>query len=145
MASWSACPLKVVKPFWIADAQKADINWRYLYVVLKRSKRIHGKPIVQALLKEGKSTAYPFFILIKQENTLGTTRYAVVVSKKLEKSAVKRNKKRRQVYEIIRMMEKESLVPSQPAFDIVLIARKPAATASFDDLQKSLKEILTKQ
>jgi RNase P protein component len=41
------------------------------------------------------------------------------------------------------MMEKESLVPSQPSFDIVLIARKPAATASFDDLQKSLKAILT--
>ncbi|MEK9159460.1 MAG: ribonuclease P protein component [Patescibacteria group bacterium] len=111
--------------------------------MLKRSKRIHGRPIIQALLKEGKSTPSSLFILIKQESPLPSTRYAVVVSKKLEKSAVKRNKKRRQVYEIIRMMEKESLVPSQPSFDIVLIARKPAVTASFDELQKALKALLT--
>ncbi|MFA4814672.1 MAG: ribonuclease P protein component [Candidatus Gracilibacteria bacterium] len=110
---------------------------------MKRSKRIQGKPLVQALLKEGASTSHPFFILIKKENGLDRTRYCIIMSKKLEKSAVKRNKKRRQIYEIIRILEKESLVPSQPTFDIVLIARKPAVTASFDELQKSLRALLT--
>lgn len=111
--------------------------------MLKRSKRIHGRPIVQALLKEGLATSHPFFILIKKENDLDRTRYAVVVSKKLEKSAVKRNKKRRQIYEIIRLLEKESLVLSQPAFDIVLIARRPVAKASYDDLNKHLRALLS--
>lgn len=110
--------------------------------MLKRSKRIHGRPIVQALLKEGLSTSHPFFILIKKENGLEHTRYAVIVSKKLEKSAVKRNKKRRQIYEIIRILEKESLVPSQPAFDIVLIARRPVMKAGYDDLNKQLRALL---
>ena len=112
--------------------------------MLKRSKRIQGKNLVQVLLKEGESSAHPFFVLIKKENGLDRTRYCIIVSKKLERSAVKRNKKRRQVNEIIRMLEKESLVPNTPAFDIVLIARKPAVTASFDELQKNIRSILTK-
>ncbi len=66
-----------------------------------------------------------------------------MVSKKLEKSAVKRNKKRRQIYEIIRILEKESLVPSQPAFDIVLMARRPVMKASYDDLNRELRALLT--
>lgn len=123
---------------------KDAINSRYPYVVLKRSKRIQGKSIIQALLKDGTSIAHPFFILIKKENGLDRTRYAIILSKKLEKSAVKRNKKRRQIYEIIRILEKESLVPNQPHFDIVLIARKPVPQASYDDLNRSLREILTK-
>jgi ribonuclease P protein component len=110
--------------------------------VLKR--RIQGKNLVQTLLKEGDSTTHPFFIRIKKPNELDRTRYAVIVSKKLEKSAVKRNKKRRQIYEIIRLLEKESLVPSQPAFDIVLIARKPAVTATYDDLNRYLRVLLIK-
>lgn len=111
--------------------------------MLKRNKRIQGKPLIQALLKEGKSNSFPFFILIKQENGLDRTRFAVIVSKKLEKSAVKRNRKRRQIYEIIRILEKESLVPATPKFDIVLIARKPVPQASYDDLSRNLRSILT--
>lgn len=65
-----------------------------------------------------------------------------MVSKKLEKSAVKRNKKRRQIYEIIRILEKESPVQSQPAFDIVLMARRPVMKASYDDLNKQLRALL---
>lgn len=94
------------------------------------------------MLKEGLSSSHPFFILIKKENGLEHTRYAVMVSKKLEKSAVKRNKKRRQIYEIIRLLEKESPVPSQPAFDIVLMARRPVMKASYDDLNKQIRALL---
>lgn len=111
--------------------------------MLKRSKRIQGKPIVQALLKDGDSFSHPFFVLIKRANGLDRTRYCVIVSKKLERSAVKRNKRRRQINEIIRLLEKESLVPSSVPFDIVLIARRPVAKASYDDLSKNLRTLLT--
>ncbi len=111
--------------------------------MLKRSKRIQGKIRVQAILKEGQSASHPFFVLRKLPNDLDRTRYAIVLSKKLEKSAVKRNKKRRQIYEIIRLLEKESLVPNAPSFDIVLLARKPVPTASFEALQQNIRALLT--
>lgn len=95
-----------------------------------------------AILKDEKSIATPFFVVFKKENGLGENHYAVLVGKKLEKSAVKRNRKRRQIYEIVRLLEKEDLVPKTNSFDIVLLARRPVVKASFDELQSSLKNIL---
>ncbi len=97
------------------------------------------------ILKDGTSASTPFFILRKRTNDLETNRYAFVLSKKLERSAVKRNKKRRQVYEILRILEKEGLVANSPFFDIVLLARKPIPTASYDELEKALRAIFQTQ
>jgi len=112
--------------------------------VIKRSKRIHGRENVATILKDGTSFSTPFFIVRRRENLLGTHRYAFVLSKKLEKSAVKRNKKRRQVYEILRILEKEGLVPNTSSFDIVLLARKPVPTASFEEIDKALRTLFNK-
>lgn len=111
------------------------------FVVIKRSKRIHGRDNVASILKDGTSASTPFFIIRKRPNGAETNRYAFVLSKKLERSAVKRNKKRRQVYEILRILEKEGGVANLPSFDIVLLARKPIPTASYDELEKALRAI----
>lgn len=111
--------------------------------MLRRSKRIQGENAVQAALKKGESAKNGFFVVRKLKNELEHNRYAIVISKKLEKSAVKRNKKRRQIYEIIRQLEKKSVIDISSLSDIVLLARKPAVSASFDDLMKAAAEILT--
>lgn len=84
----------------------------------------------------------PFFVLKKQVNDGKRNRYAIALSKKIEKSAVKRNHKRRQIYEIIRFLEKESRVANEPSFDIVLIARHRVMTASFQELSKQVHSLL---
>lgn len=112
--------------------------------MIKRNKRIHGRENVSAILKDGTSASTPFFVLRKTENNLAENRYAFAISKKLEKSAVKRNKKRRQVYEIIRILEKQGLVANSPSFDIVLLARRPVSTSSYGDLERELKAIFTR-
>lgn len=94
------------------------------------------------ILDEGLSTSNSFFVLRKKESKLPSNRYAILIGKKLERSAVKRNRKRRQAYEIIRLLEKDALVSNTPPSDIVLIARKAVQNASFDEIQIALRQLL---
>lgn len=123
--------------------QKVVTNSRLRFLVLKRSKRIHGRTVVESILKDGKSSSSKHFVLVKKENELPHHRYAFILSKKLERSAVKRNRKRRQVYEIIRLLEKENPVPSAHNYDMVLIARRPLLPASYNTLAHDLRSLLT--
>ncbi len=122
--------------------QKDDISLPLRYDVLKRNKRIQGKTRVSEALDKGSSTSNSFFVLRKKANGLPANCYAVLIGKKLEKSAVKRNRMRRRAYEIIRLLEKDALVPNTPPSDIVLIARRPVQNASFDEIQKALRSLL---
>ena len=54
------------------------------------------------MYQKGKTIRSPKMSLVFVENNRGFTRFAVVVSKKVEKSAVKRNRIRRKIYEVIR-------------------------------------------
>ena len=110
--------------------------------MLKRSKRIQGKTRVGEILDDGQSTSNSFFVLRKKVNNLHENHYAVLVGKKLERSAVKRNRLRRQAYEVIRLLEKDGLVSNTPPSDIVLIARKGVHKASFTEIQKALRSLL---
>ena len=83
-----------------------------------------------------------FFAAVSLPNEVGFNRYAVVVSKKLAKSAATRNHKRRQFYETIRIWEQANPVSSAPSSDIVLLVRAAALTASFGDLQTALVTFL---
>lgn len=65
-------------------------------------------------------------------------RYAVVVGKKLEKSAARRNHKRRQLYELLRLIEQTKGLSSTSASDIVVLLRQPGLNASFGELQTAL-------
>ena len=95
------------------------------------------------LLKNGELKKTPFFVVKKEENGLDHNRYAVVISKKLEKKAVRRNRKRRQIYEIVRVLEQKERVPSDPSYDRILLARSRVMKASFDELNQVLTDLLT--
>lgn len=114
--------------------QKDVISSLSTCAVLKRSKRIHGRPVLKRILDEGASKSGPFLNVISLENTLNGTRYAVVVGKKLAPSAVVRNRKRRQIYEIIQILEKNKVIREDQNLDIVLMVRRPAMTSSFSQL-----------
>lgn len=111
--------------------------------MLKRSKRIHGKTAIETIVKEGRRVSGPFFASVAVPSEAGFNRFAIVVSKKIEKSSVKRNRKRRQFYELIRLWEQANEVSSSSGSDIVLLVRAPALNASFGELQAAVSSFLS--
>jgi ribonuclease P protein component len=81
--------------------------------------------------------------MLKHENGLPHHCYGVVVSKKVHKTAVKRNRLRRQIYESIRLLEQEGIVPSEPASDIVLLARTSLLDQDFGAIKSAIQELFT--
>lgn len=72
--------------------------------MISKDHRFHGLGSLRPLYQRGKTVRTAEISLKFQENPrLKTWRAAVVVSKKIHKSAVKRNRVRRRIYEIIRL------------------------------------------
>jgi len=81
------------------------------------------------------------FILLAAPNDKDARRFGVTVTKKLEKTAVGRNRMKRR----LRALACDILpAGSKDGMDYVLIARDGAATRNYDDLQKDLKWCLEK-
>ena len=70
--------------------------------MLNKKYRFHSRGGVKWVYKHGKTVRGRQASLVFAVNEKGVTRVAVVVSKKVEKTAVGRNRIRRRVYEIIR-------------------------------------------
>lgn len=70
--------------------------------MLSKKYRFHSRGGVRYTYSHGKTIRSPKLSLVFNVNSRGFTRFAVVVSKKVEKSAVGRNHIRRRVYEAIR-------------------------------------------
>lgn len=83
----------------------------------------------------GKSWARKEIALRALPNALGTSRFGFVVSRRLGKAVV-RNRVKRRLREIARQ------TPVQPGWDIIFIARVPAAGADYKNLEKSVRMLL---
>jgi len=112
--------------------------------VLKRSNRIHGRATVSNIVKNGESNKTRFFSYRRLPNEFGHNRYAIVISKKVEKSAVKRNLKRRQIYKSIQDLEKEGNVPSGASSDIVFLVRMATMQLSYKEVKEAIHTLLKK-
>lgn len=111
--------------------------------MLKRNKRIGNRDNIDDLAKNGDSIESRLLVLRTRKNELGYNRYGVNISKKLAKSAVARNRLRRQIYEIIRLNEKSGKMGRQ-SLDIMIFARKALLGLNYTNLEIALMEIFTK-
>lgn len=113
--------------------------------MLRRNSRIQGRERVTEILKKGEAKRSPLFVVRTLPNSEPRNRFGIVISGKMEKSAVKRNKKRRQIFEIIRQIERQK-IDSEPTVnsDMMLLARRPLATASYDDIRRDLNQLFKK-
>lgn len=91
-------------------------------------------------MKEGAAYHSPSFSLRVLKNKAEKPLFAVVVSKKVAKTAIARNKNKRRVREILRKEEKN--IP-QDCFYIVTL-KKDLNRISFQDVVNELKELLIK-
>ncbi len=110
--------------------------------MLARAYRFHGHGSLRYVYSHGKSIRSSYGVLKYAPNPRRKTwRAAVVVSKKVHKSAVVRNRIRRRVYEIIRT----TLAKDMPPTDIVFVVHtSQLATTPHEKVQQVIVHQLEK-
>jgi ribonuclease P protein component len=105
--------------------------------MLAKSHRFHGSRVLRRVYAQGQTVRGPLFSVRYAPSNRDSYRVAVVVSRKVHKSAVGRNRMRRRVYGAIRQ-----LGLSKP-FDIVItIFSESLLEVPTDELAKQLKRQL---
>ena len=102
--------------------------------MLKKQNRFHGRATIKKVMRSGGVTRNHLFSLkYGAAGHRNTPRVAVVVSKKIAKSAVIRNRIRRRLYEAIRLR----LPQLSPQLELVVIVTSPGihilSTKELDD------------
>lgn len=107
--------------------------------MLAKKYRFHSRGGVRFTYKKGKTIRTPKMSLVFAKNTREKQRFAVVISKKVIKSAVGRNRVRRRVYEAIRLL----LPEFQDKKDcIFVIYSKDIKDIEFTELQQLIRNLL---
>lgn len=110
--------------------------------MLAKIHRFHGYGSIKGVYQRGKNYRAPLMTLkVSTRNTNRPFRVAVVVSKKVSKSAVVRNRIRRRIYESVRTMPDKNL----PGRDMVFTVHSDSL-ASIDDkkLKNDLSDLIEK-
>jgi len=87
--------------------------------MIGRKNRFHGRGAIQRLQRGGKSVRFGALALRYAPNSgRKTYRLAVVVSRKVSKSAVVRNRIRRRIYERVRILSSNFTTP----YDLIIMS-----------------------
>lgn len=100
---------------------------------LPRAHRLARASDIRRCLTGGRRRRYEHLDMIWMDNTTGHPRMGLIVPK-FRSSAVARNRLRRRLREIWRI----ELQPHQPAWDLIIRARREAYVAGFADLRNQL-------
>jgi ribonuclease P protein component len=110
--------------------------------MLSRKHRFHGHGSVRRVYRLGRPSRTTLASLhVHRGDKVQTTKVAVVVSRKVDKSAVRRNRIRRRIYEYIRTQQ-GGINP--PAELVVTVYQTDAAQLPSEELQKSLDQLFKK-
>ncbi len=102
--------------------------------------RLKKKKDFEKVLKEGKSVKWDGLALKYCSNSFKESRFGIIVSKKVSKKAVVRNKIKRRIREILRR-ELEKIKKSQ---DIVFFVFPEFKNKEFPEVQKIVIKLLKK-
>jgi ribonuclease P protein component len=114
--------------------------------MITRKHRFHGYGSVNAVYRQSSSVRGPLISLrYAQRDAAKPYRVAVVVSKKVHKSAVVRNRIRRRLYEAVRLQNDTIPAGTDLVFTVfsekVAIMESPELTKAIDDLlQKAINQ-----
>lgn len=108
--------------------------------MLAKDNRFHGHGSLAYLYKNGTAIRSHLVVIKYLKNPRRTTsRIAVVISKKVHKSAVGRNLIRRRIYEIIR----QELPRFSGIYDVaIIVVSGEAIAATHEELDGTLKDLL---
>jgi ribonuclease P protein component len=108
--------------------------------MLKKDNRIESPVLFQKTLRQGEKKDNQYFKIIFCKNNQSISRFAVIVSTKVNRLAVKRNFLKRRVKNILR--EIISVLPR--GFDVLIFMKKTCLNIDFNEMQNQLKEFLIK-
>jgi len=108
-----------------------------LIVAVKGLQRLRATTDLTQVRKAGRSWAHPLLALSAKENGLAYSRFAFVASKHVG-SAVARNRAKRRMREVVRLRQADIA----PGWDLLLIARKPIAAASYQEIEHAIVQLL---
>ena len=110
--------------------------------MLKPVNRLSKKADIDRVFKNRGISAYTGNIGVKAaQNNLKNTRFTIVVSLKVSKKAVLRNKLKRQIREIIRL---KILPEIKQGYDCVIITKKELIGVPFEELENLVIKIFKK-
>jgi ribonuclease P protein component len=107
-------------------------------VALNRASRLRKSSEFQRVRQQGRSITSRLLILAWASNDVAQLRIGFVVSKRISKRAVDRNRLKRLLGETIRPL----LPELTPGWDIVLSARKDILTADLHTLEQEIPVLL---
>ncbi|MFH1030642.1 MAG: ribonuclease P protein component [bacterium] len=108
--------------------------------MLRKNYRLTKNKEFENIFKNGKSF-YTKILGIKYiENTLNIPRFGILVSTKISKKAVIRNKIKRRLREILRLHE--NLI--KPGYDIVVLTRAPVTECDYGEIEKNMEYAIRK-
>ena len=107
--------------------------------MLAKKYRFHSRGGVRYTYQNGKTIRGSKISLVFADNSRNRQRFAVVVSKKVLKSAVGRNRIRRRVYEAIRL---ESVKIEKPVDCIFVVFTKDILDMDFMELRNTVRVLL---
>lgn len=103
--------------------------------VVRGEQYLTKKVQYESVYNKGSSWVSNEVVIRVLPNGLDLTRYGFTVSKRVGKAVV-RNRVKRLLREIVRQ------TPLQPGYDVIFMARAPAAEANYSSLGKSVKSLL---
>ncbi len=108
--------------------------------MLPRHQRLTASKDIEAVRKLGKSFSTPIFGLRAVRTNGPITRFAVISGLQVHKSAVKRNRPKRQIREVLRQHSSRVW----PGFDVVISLRAGILGKEFSEIEQTLLWALAK-
>lgn len=121
------------------DGRRKLLSRRPYAANMKRTTTLKENYEFRRVYHKGKSGVSSFFVVYARPNHSGRNRLGLTVSAKLG-HAVVRNRIRRRLREIYRLAQPEM----RRGFDVVLVARSRAVTASYQDLERTYRRLCVK-
>lgn len=106
--------------------------------MLPKKNRITQKKDFEHMLKQSITINNKFFVVKYKPNHLDLSRFAFIISNKISKKAVERNKIRRRMREIIRT--NIEFIPK--GFDIIFLTKRNILSIDFPNLTKEIIQCL---
>lgn len=108
--------------------------------MLAKQYRLKKNKDFDLLFKKGKYVSNGLFFLVFKKNKLKNSRFGFIIGKKISKKAITRNKIRRKISEIIRMM----MDNVKAGFDIVVGVKPDIIDKDYQEIKKELEGLFKK-
>lgn len=108
--------------------------------MLPKANRLAKEKDFKKTFQKGKSFFTRILGLKALENGLAASRFGIVVSTKVSKKAVIRNKIKRQISEILRL----KLDKTKTGYDVVIIALPAIVDKKYDEIEEQITSALKK-